>query len=139
MRENLERLSNVVADLVEDEEINAAVGLLKDKLNQDEIMQAVADKQKVGENQSCSSGKEEASLPNEGPAFEQACIDASENEEVFLPNLEAEEDFLAELQKRSKLGLLELLTILTWHFALFLGKLLMEKRTCISLTPLQLR
>jgi hypothetical protein len=32
----LERLSNVVADIVEDENLNAAVDLIKDKLDEDE-------------------------------------------------------------------------------------------------------
>ncbi len=133
MRENLEKLSNVVANLVEDESMNAAVDLLKVKPNEDEVMQAAAVLQKDGGNQSSSSGKEEADPPNEGQAnsdnalltaFEQACIGLSENEEVCHPNLEAEEDFLNELENRSKLGLLDTLEDTYVAFRTLLGEVI---------------
>ena len=112
----LERLSNVVADIVEDENLNTAVDLINNRLDEDE-----ASEQKDRENQDSSSGKEEASHPNEGqsnpghaplPASEQQLNDMVryENEEsVFHPNFESEENFLKELEERSKLGLLDTL------------------------------
>ena len=92
-RRILERLSNVVADIVEDENLNAAVDLINNRLDEDE-----ASEQKDRENQNSSSGKEEASHPNEGqsnpghaplPASEQQLIDMAgdENEEsLFHPH-----------------------------------------------------
>ncbi len=52
----LERLSNVITDLTEDEDMNAAVDLIKDKLDEDE-----ASEQKDSEDQSSSSEDDEAS------------------------------------------------------------------------------
>jgi hypothetical protein len=95
----LERLSNVVADIVEDENLNAAVDLIKDKLDEDE-----ASEQKDSENQSSSSEKDEAS--------EDTLIDMTENvneEGLFRPNFNAEHSFLKELEERSKFGLLDTL------------------------------
>jgi hypothetical protein len=82
----LERLSNVVADLTEDEDMNAAVDLIKDKLDEDE-----ASEQKDGEDQSSSSEDDEAS------------------EDTFIGMTEEDEDFLKELEERFKLGLLDTL------------------------------
>ena len=98
MEKTLEKLSHVVADLVEDEDMNAAVEHIKDRLNNDEAAQTIAGKQKDGEGQISSSGKEESSVPNEGqsnpgyaplPVSDQQFIDTTgkENEEAsFVPS-----------------------------------------------------
>jgi hypothetical protein len=108
--------------------------LVANKLNEDGIMQAAADKEKDRGNQDSSSGKEEASLPNEGqsnpgyaplPASEQQHIDMTENEneeEVFRPNFDGEQNFLNELEERSKLGLLDTLEDTYVTFRTILGE-----------------
>ena len=82
----LERLSNVVADLTEDEDMNAAVDLIKDKLDEDE-----ASEQKYSEDHSSSSDDDEVSG------------------DTFIGMTEEDENFLKELEERSKLGLLDTL------------------------------
>jgi hypothetical protein len=51
MEKALEKLSHVVADLVENEDMNSAVDLVANKLKKNEIMQAAADKEKDRGNQ----------------------------------------------------------------------------------------
>jgi hypothetical protein len=82
----LERLSNVATVLVEDVGINAVVDLVKDNLDEDE-----ASEQKDGEDQSSSSEDDES----------------SENAPIGMT--EQDENFLKELEERSKLGLLDTL------------------------------
>ncbi len=116
-RKTLERLTNVVADLVEDETMNSAVDLVANKLKEDEIMLAAANKQKDGDNQSSSSEKDEAS--------EDTLIDMTENvneEGLFRLNFNAEQNFLKELEERSKFGLLDTLEDTHVAFRTLLGE-----------------
>jgi hypothetical protein len=85
-RKVLENLSNVVTNILDDEDMNAAVDLIKDKLDEDE-----ASEQEDGEDQSSSSEDDEAL------------------EDTFIGMTEEDENFLKELEERFKLGLLDTL------------------------------
>ncbi len=82
----MEKPSDVVIDLEEEDNLNAAVDLIKDKLDEDQ-----ASEQKDSENQSFSSEDDEAL------------------EDTIIGMTEGNENFFKELEERFKLGLLDTL------------------------------
>ncbi len=85
-RREIESTLERLTDLTEDENMNAAIDLIKDKLDEDE-----ASEQKDSEDQSSSSEDDEAS------------------EDTFIGMSKEDENFLKELEERSKLCLLDTL------------------------------
>jgi hypothetical protein len=109
----LERLSNVATDLTEDENMNATIDLIKDKLDEDE-----ASNQKDSEDQSSSSEDDETS------------------EDAFIGMTEQDEQFLKELEERSKLGLFDTLEDTHVAFRTLLDiRTIMERMRFMPLTP----